>query len=189
MTGRAIGAYARENEMLDEAAALTPPQVAELLRSTATTISAELRAVPAVLAGWHPAPGEWCMKEALGHIIEAERRGFAGRVRILLQHDQPDLATWDQVAIAQQRRDCQREVADLLREFAELRDASVTLVASLSVADLERAGNHPQVGYLRVNDVMQEWVHHDRNHVRQMLANVQSFVWPHMGSAQRFSDD
>lgn len=175
--------------MTDNAAALTPHQVADLLRSTATAINSELTAIPPVLAGWHPAPGEWCMKEALGHIIEAERRGFAGRIRLLLQRDRADLATWDQVAVARQRRDCERDVADLLREFAELREPSVTLVAGLSAADLMRGGNHPEVGYLRVNDVMQEWVHHDRNHVRQMLANVQAYVWPHMGSAQRFSGD
>jgi hypothetical protein len=32
-----------------------------------------------------------------------------------------------------------------------------------------------------------EWVHHDRNHLRQILANVQAFAWPHMGNARRFS--
>jgi hypothetical protein len=30
-------------------------------------------------------------------------------------------------------------------------------------------------------------VFHDRNHIRQMLANVQAFAWPNMGNAQRFS--
>jgi hypothetical protein len=43
------------------------------------------------------------------------------------------------------------------------------------------------VGHLRIGDLLHEWVHHDRNHHKQMLANVQAFVWPHMGNAQRFS--
>jgi len=30
-------------------------------------------------------------------------------------------------------------------------------------------------------------MHHDRNHVRQALANVQAYVWPAMGNAQKFS--
>jgi hypothetical protein len=38
-----------------------------------------------------------------------------------------------------------------------------------------------------VADLLHEWVHHDRNHLKQLLANVQAFVWPHMGNAQRFS--
>jgi hypothetical protein len=38
-----------------------------------------------------------------------------------------------------------------------------------------------------VADLLHEWVHHDRNHLRQILASVQAFVWPHMANAQRFS--
>jgi hypothetical protein len=54
-------------------------------------------------------------------------------------------------------------------------------------ADLDRVGLHPEVGELRVRDLLGEWVHHDRNHVRQLLANTQARVWPQMGNAQRFS--
>ena len=43
------------------------------------------------------------------------------------------------------------------------------------------------VGPLTVSDLLQEWVHHDRNHARQMMANVQAYAWPHMGNAQKFS--
>ena len=35
-------------------------------------------------AGWRPAPGEWSANECVGHLIEAERRGFAGRIRPIL---------------------------------------------------------------------------------------------------------
>jgi hypothetical protein len=37
-----------------------------------------------------------------------------------------------------------------------------------------------------VKDLLQEWVHHDRNHTKQVLAVVQSRVYPHMGNAQKF---
>jgi hypothetical protein len=30
-------------------------------------------------------------------------------------------------------------------------------------------------------------VHHDRNHLKQILSNVQAYAWPHMGNAQKFS--
>ena len=61
------------------------------------------------------------------------------------------------------------------------------IVAGLSPADLTRGGQHPKVGFLTVADLLHEWVHHDRNHIRQMLANVQAFAWPHMGNSRRFS--
>jgi hypothetical protein len=63
----------------------------------------------------------------------------------------------------------------------------VSLVAGLTPANLSRGGRHPKVGLLTVADLLHEWVHHDRNHIRQMLANVQGAAWPHMGAAQRFS--
>jgi hypothetical protein len=43
------------------------------------------------------------------------------------------------------------------------------------------------VGYLKVADVIQEWVHHDRNQLKQVLENMRGYVWPSMGNAQRFS--
>ena len=49
-----------------------------------------------------------------------------------------------------------------------------------------RGGAHPDVGPLRVDELLGEWVHHDRNHVRQMLAVSQARVWPQMGNARRF---
>jgi DinB superfamily len=167
--------------------ALVPREVAGLLESTAAAILAEFAALSPEALAWHPAPGAWCAKEVLGHLIEAERRGFAGRVRVILAGDEPLLETWDQRAIAGARRDCDRPAAAVAEEFAGLRRESVALVGGLGAADLGRGGRHPTVGHLRIEDLLHEWVHHDRNHLRQMLANVQALVWPHMGNARRFS--
>ena len=168
-------------------AALSPAEVAPLLEAALATLRAELGALPERVAAWHPAAGEWCAKEIVGHLIEAERRGFSGRIRIILASDTPALQGWDQAEVARARKDCERPLAALLDELATLRRDSVTLVAGLRAADLDRAGQHPKVGRLTVGDLLQEWVHHDRNHLRQALANVQAHVWPAMGNAQKFS--
>ena len=168
---------------------LEPPAVAALLHSAAATIHAELSALPGPVLGFHPATGEWCAKEVLGHLIESERRGFAGRIRLILAKDEPDLEGWDQGEVARARRDCERPAAGLVAEFDALRRDSVGLIAGLRAGDLGRGGRHPKVGHLRVSDLLHEWVHHDRNHFRQMLANVQAAAWPHMGNARRFSTE
>jgi hypothetical protein len=167
--------------------ALTPPEVASLLDATIRTLTAETEALPDAVLSWHPAPGEWCVKEVLGHLIEAERRGFAGRIRLILDGDEPRFETWDQNEVARARRDCAREARALLDELRSMRAASRPWVERLGAADLARGGHHPVVGYLRVGDLLHEWVFHDRNHVRQALANVQAFAWPAMGNAQKFS--
>lgn|SRR5262249_43483191 len=170
-----------------ESTPLTPTVAAELLNAALLTVRVELAAIPPLALTWHPGPGEWCVHEVLGHLIETEQRGFAGRIRQILASDNAKLATWDQVQVARDRHDCGRDIARLLAEFGELRQASVALVRGLTAAQLGRGGHHETVGWLRVGDLLHEWVHHDRNHVKQMMANVQAFVWPHMGNAQRFS--
>lgn len=167
--------------------ALAPAQVAALLRAAVRALRAEADGLPEAVARWHPAPGEWCVKEVVGHLIEAEGRGFAGRIRQILAADRPRLLSWDPAAVAGQRRDCQRPLAGLVAELEALREDSAALAAGLGPADLPRGGEHPQVGFLTVGDLLQEWVHHDRNHLKQILANVQGYVWPSMGAAQRFS--
>ena len=147
------------------------------------------------VGGWRPEPGEWSANECVGHMIEAERRGFAGRIRTIVAGGPggsvpsitPDLETWDPTAVAEARRDHLRDAADLAAEFASLRADGVDLVRRLDTADLGRQGRHPVVGLLRVDELLGEWVHHDRNHIRQMLAVSQARVWGQMGNACRFS--
>ncbi|HEX7102631.1 MAG TPA: DinB family protein [Nitrolancea sp.] len=174
---------------MNEPTMLTPGEVANLLEAMTTIVRTELTALPERAVNWHPAPEEWCVKEALGHIIEAEQRGFAGRIRIILDNDEPDFIAWDQEAVERERNDCARDLNDLLDEFTHMRSESCAMVRGLSTADLQRGGLHPKVGFLRVNDLLHEWLFHDRNHVRQMLANLQSYVFPLMGNSQGFADE
>ena len=173
--------------MTETAPPLTPAETAAALGAAGAAITSELRGLPPAALAWHPGPGEWCVLETLGHLIAAETRGFAGRVRAILERPDPDFETWDQARVARARNDCARSPAAVLEEFRGLREASVALVASLGPGDLARGGRHPSVGYLRISDLLAEWVHHDRNHLRQMLANTQAAAWRHMGNARRFS--
>jgi DinB superfamily len=170
--------------------ALPPAVIADLLEASATVVVSELSALGAE-GGWRPAASEWSANECVGHLIEAERRGFAGRIRTILATDRPDipadLETWDPPAVAEARRDHLRPAAELAAEFADLRRDAVALVRRLHDDDLARVGLHPDFGELRVNELLGEWVHHDRNHARQMLAVTQARVWGQMGNARRFS--
>ena len=115
---------------------LTPKQTAQLLRAAAGAIEVEARALSDAAVARHPAPGEWCVKEVIGHLIEAERRGFAGRIRIILAASMPRLETWDQNEVARARHDCERDGRTLLDELGRMRDDSAALVRGLSREDL-----------------------------------------------------
>ena len=169
------------------AAPLAPHQAAALLGTMPTFLRAVIDAAPAELLVWRPAPEEWCVLEVVGHLIETEERGFAGRIRTLLAEERPQFTTWDPSAVARARGDAERDPAELLTELAQRRTDSVTLVERLTAEDLGRGGDHPEVGFLTVNDLLHEWIHHDANHLRQVLANIQAYTWPNMGNTQRFS--
>ena len=170
---------------------IAPATIADLLMATTQAVVHELRALGPD-AGWRPAPAEWSANESVGHLIEAERRGFAGRIRTILAapgaagSSLPILATWDPPGVAAARRDHERPPGELADEFTAHRADAVALVRTLTAEDLARSGIHPQVGELRVDELLGEWVHHDRNHLRQMLAVTQARIWGQMGNARRF---
>jgi DinB superfamily len=170
-------------------AALAPTQAAALLEASGAAVRAELSAAPEAALTWHPRRGEWCVKETLGHMLEAERRGFNGRIRRILEEHDPALQAWDQQAVARERQDCSRPILELLKEFTDLRADSLRLVSGLEPSDLGRGGVHEKVGSLQVTDLLHEWVHHDRNHLKQMLSNIQAYVWPNMANAQKFAGE
>ena len=168
-------------------APLAPRQAAALLGTMPIFLRAEFEAAPEELLRWRPAADEWCVLEVVGHLIETEERGFAGRIRTILAEERPQFITWDPATVARERQDEQRDPAELLAEFIGRRTAGVAIVETLTAPDLDRGGDHPEVGFLTVNDLLHEWIHHDANHLRQVLANIQSYTWPSMGNAQRFS--
>ena len=157
------------------------------MRATVETIDAEMNALSQTQLSWRPAPDAWCINEIVGHLIEAERRGFAGRIRTILEHDLPRLETWDQPAVARDRRDCERAGRELVREFKRMRLESLKLVESLTFDQLGRMGSHPDVGELKIIDLIHEWVFHDRSHMQQIFDNIKAMMWMHMGNSRRFS--
>ena len=166
---------------------MTPAEIADLLESSGQAFASTLQALPAEGATFHPAPGEWCVNEVVGHIVEAEQRGFAGRIKIIVGENEPNLRTWDSAAVAKERKDCARQPSELKDELLAVRKESVRMVRSLKPEQMERGGLHPEVGRLTVDELLHEWVHHDGNHLKQALSNVQAYVWLRMGNAQRFT--
>ncbi len=166
---------------------LTTDRVAEYLEATCALVESELKALGAD-SGWHFDPNEWCANQVVGHLVEAEKRGFAGRIREILA-GKPKTSSWDQAEVAKERKDCERIGQSLWMEFMGIRNDSIKLVRSLQPGDLEKSIAHPMAGQLSIRDLLHEWVSHDRNHTRQLLQIGQERVWPHMGNSQKFKGE
>src|SRR5829696_1832781 len=111
-------------------APLAPCEAAALLGTMPIYLRAVSDAAPDELLRWSPAPAEWCVLEVIGHLIETEERGFGGRIRTILIEERPLFPPWDQSAVAQARRDAERDPDELLEELARRRTEGVALVES-----------------------------------------------------------
>jgi hypothetical protein len=164
--------------------ALTIAEVADLLESSCALIESEMRSLGDEGCSFHFKDGEWCVNACVGHIIEADKRGFGGRIRDILAGK--PLQTWDQAQVARDRKDCERMSQSVFMEFMGPRHDYITMVRALKPSDLDKSGTHPKVGVLSVRDLLHEWVYHDRNHTRQLLNVQQERVYPNMGNSQKF---
>jgi hypothetical protein len=63
-----------------------------------------------------------------------------------------------------------KTLADLLDEFADIRQESLRELASLNLtnADLERRGRHPDLGVVTLGQLLSTWVVHDLDHLVQI---------------------
>jgi hypothetical protein len=165
---------------------LTLPQITALLRATPQTLQNELKTLDQAALRWRPAAQEWSINEVIGHLIEADKNGFAGRIQAILAEEEPKLIAWDIAGTVARRRDWERDGFELIEELAAMRQENTRFIPQLTSEQLTRSGIHPSVGELQVVDLIFEWVHHDRNHIKQILSNVQAYIWPDLGNAQRF---
>ncbi|MGI8609447.1 MAG: DinB family protein [Candidatus Dormibacteria bacterium] len=79
------------------------------------------------IGSWRPAEGDWCIKECIGHMIETEAHGFAGRIRRILAEPGLTERGWDQAQVQRDRQDHRRPLAALLDSFGEMRVESIQL--------------------------------------------------------------
>jgi hypothetical protein len=125
-----------------------------------TEIVKTLRATPvvarALVAGstspglrHRPAPGEWAIIEVVAHLADTEERAL-GRVRRMLAEDDPELAPFDQEALAEERHDLDLDLEGELARLEQLRRQHLALLEGLDGSGWERTGRHGQHGRMSV---------------------------------------
>ena len=94
------------------------------------TLLTEVDALPTEALSWHPAEGEWCVNEAIGHLIETEERGFRGQIGRIIADPGRKLSDWDPPQVAKARRDCEKDGMELLRTLEQDRAHGVQMVGT-----------------------------------------------------------
>ncbi|MFN8530300.1 MAG: DinB family protein [Anaerolineae bacterium] len=90
-------------------------------------------------AGVRPAPGEWSIKEVIGHMCDAERI-FAYRALSISRGDKSAFPGFEQDDYVKATNFNARALADLIDEFLYQRRANVLYFRGISEAELNQRG-------------------------------------------------
>jgi hypothetical protein len=96
-----------------------------------------------------PAPGEWAIIEVVAHLADTEERALA-RVRRMLAEQDPELAPFDQEALAEERQYLDLDLEGELARLERLRAEHLALLSTLDGPSWERTGRHGEHGDMSV---------------------------------------
>jgi hypothetical protein len=107
--------------------------------------------------------------DVVGHLIEGEKSDWIPRLRLILTAGESEpFKPFERYAMF--RNSAGRSIDELLEEFAVVRSASLSELRALSLtnADLQRTGRHPEFGRVTAAQLLATWVAHDLNHTHQV---------------------
>lgn len=111
----------------------------------------------------------WCVDQILAHFVAAEQ-GFVLLVEDIQaggagSPEDFDIDAYNERTVAALSGGA---LDDLLAQFRHIRQRSVTLVAGLLPADLERRGRHPFLGEASLADIVKLIYRHNQIHLRDV---------------------
>lgn len=140
-----------------------------VLERTPQTVSALLAGLPENWLSGDEGPDSFSARDVVGHILHGEETDWLPRVEIILKEGASRPFTpFDRFAFREKYRNL--SLQELLERFAEIRAANLARVKelSLSAADLEREGSHPELGPVSMRQLLATWTVHDLAHLRQI---------------------
>jgi uncharacterized damage-inducible protein DinB len=120
---------------------LTPDDgpILTFLERNAEILTNLYRSLPEERLLYRYAPGKWTMKEILNHLIDDERI-YAYRALRFARNDRAELPGFDQDLYAKESQANEREIEDMLEEYADVRRSSIALFNAFSDEMLLRQG-------------------------------------------------
>ena len=148
---------------LDEALAV--------LERIPASLSALLNGLPDCWIHATEGADSWSPYQVIDHLIYGERTNWIPRAQHIMAGHQHPFEPFDRTAATTENAS---SMAELLATFAKLRHANLAILVSmnLSQADLQRTGLHPELGEVRLAQLLATWVAHDLNHVGQIVQTI-----------------
>jgi hypothetical protein len=148
-------------------------EVRSILTGTPARWSSLAETIPVELFSRRPAPKEWSAIECLQHIIDTEHT-FQFRLQAFL--DGRDFPAFNPDTQGTKPQETQTS-AGLAAEFVQLRQQTLKSLEKVTPADFDRPARHPELGPVKLEQMLNEWAAHDLNHtVQAEQAMMQPFI-------------
>lgn len=143
------------------------PSVIERLRGTPARLDEKMKSIPAGILD-HKISGTWSIKENIGHLSDLEPL-WQGRVEDIknglselrptdLQNSKTDLANHNDSSLE-----------ELLRNFRQLREKTISILESLDDETIFKSALHPRLNTpMRVLDIALFTADHDDHHLARI---------------------
>ncbi|MDO8632576.1 MAG: DinB family protein [Phycisphaerales bacterium] len=138
-----------------------------VMGETADVLAKIVERHPAKVLRTRPFPGKWTPNEIIGHLSDSEWvYGF--RIRLILCEEKPTILGMDQELWVTGQKHNDREPADLLAMFRNLRANNLALWRKMGPTELARCGMHNERGPESLGLMLRMNAGHDLSHIDQI---------------------
>ncbi|MEP6645335.1 MAG: DinB family protein [Acidobacteriaceae bacterium] len=139
----------------------------EVQAATASKLQGLLEGVPPSKLEHRPAADKWSAREIVAHMADAEIAG-SFRIRMILSAPGTPIMAFDQDSWVTSGHYEKRDTQKSLELFRVLREANLTLLASLTPEQWQHHGMHSERGKETIEHITRMFAGHDLNHIQQL---------------------
>ncbi|MGE5625584.1 MAG: DinB family protein [Bacillota bacterium] len=138
------------------------------LKSMPDALEKRLAGLSEAQLRYKPGPDSFSALENVCHLRDIEVEGYACRLRLMLETENPVLPDLDGSTLAKARRYNEQLLAPALETFVIARRGNLQRLAAATPADLARRGRFENVGDVTLERLLELWVEHDQEHIREL---------------------
>jgi hypothetical protein len=122
---------------------------------------------PMEMWGFKPGPDDWSIHEIIIHITDSEANSYV-RCRRFIAEPGKTLMAYDESGWAQRLNYMSQDFQGAIALFKLLRQSSYQLIRNLPESVWSNAASHPESGDMNLEDWLEIYERHVREHVGQM---------------------
>lgn len=151
---------------------MTHDEIFDTLNGTAGRIEAIVEKLGDGQLQQRSANGDWSIKELVGHLRDAAVM-YGERISRVASEDKPSLPGYDQDKMLEEGRYQTREIGSVIGELNGLDKQTLDLLRGLREEDWLRGGIHEERGPQTLEDIVQYYANHEREHLAEIDERAQ----------------